>query len=183
MQVADARSSLLGGEPIVLKRIRNMTETKLDRCVIFVLRVLVGWTFLYAGSWQILQHYSAAGFLNHVVTFHSFFSYFTASAVLPYTDFLMKWGHLLIGLSLVSGLMVRLSGPFGILLMITYHFAHMDWPFIENHLNLFVDFHLVFATVIVYLIAHRAGHVWGLDGFAARFPAVRNNQSLKPLFG
>ena len=84
--------------------------------------------------------------------------------MLPYTDFLMKWGHLLIGLSLVSGLMVRVSGPFGILLMITYHFAHMDWPFIENHLSLFVDYHLVYAVVIVFLIAHRAGHICGLDG-------------------
>jgi hypothetical protein len=46
-----------------------MIETKLDRGVIFALRVLVGWTFLYAGTWQILQDYSAAAFLNHVVMF------------------------------------------------------------------------------------------------------------------
>jgi thiosulfate dehydrogenase [quinone] large subunit len=160
-----------------------MTETKFDRGIIFVLRILVGWTFLYAGSWQILQHYSAAGFLNHVVTFHDFFADFAAPAVLPYTDLLMKWGHLLIGLSLVSGFMVRVSGPFGILLMVTYHFAHMDWPFIENHLNLFVDFHLVYATVIVYLIAHRAGHVWDLDGVIERLPAIARSQFLKPMFG
>ena len=75
-----------------------MTETKLDRCIIFVLRVLVGWTFLYAGSWQILQNYSAAGFLTHVVTFHGLFATFAEPNVLPYTNFLMKWGHLLIGL-------------------------------------------------------------------------------------
>lgn len=160
-----------------------MTETKLDRGILFVLRVLVGWTFLYAGSWQILQHYSAGGFLGHVKTFHDFFAFFATPSLLPYTDFLMKWGHLLIGLSLVSGLMVRVSGPFGILLMVTYHFAHMDWPFIENHLSLFVDFHLVYATVIVYLIAHRAGHVWGLDGLLERLPAVQNNGALKPLLG
>jgi thiosulfate dehydrogenase [quinone] large subunit len=117
-----------------------MTETKLDRGIIFLLRILVGWTFLYAGSWQILQNYSAAGFLNHVVTFHDFFAHFAAPAVLPYTDFLMKWGHLLIGLSLVFGFMIRVSGPFGILLMITYYFAHMDWPYIENHLNFLCRF-------------------------------------------
>lgn len=160
-----------------------MTETTLDRYVIFILRVLVGWTFLYAGCWQILQNYSAAGFLNHVVTFHGFFAHFAAPGVLPFTNFLMKWGHLLIGLSLVTGLMVRVSGPFGILLMVTYHFAHMEWPFIENHLNLFVDFHLVYAMVIVYLIAHRAGHVWGLDALAERLPVVAHSHVLKPLFG
>ena len=159
-----------------------MTEATLDRYVIFILRILVGWLFLYAGSWQILENYSAGGFLNHVVTFHSFFALFATPAMLPYTDFLMKWGHLLIGLSLVSGLMVRVSGPFGILLMITYHFAHMDWPFIENHLSLFVDYHLVYAVVIVFLIAHRAGHICGLDGLAVRVPAIAHNQFLKSLF-
>jgi thiosulfate dehydrogenase [quinone] large subunit len=159
-----------------------MIETKLDRGVIFALRVLVGWTFLYAGTWQILQNYSAAGFLNHVVTFHDFFAHFAAPTVLPYTDLLMKLGHLLIGLSLVFGLLVRISGPFGILLMVTYYFAHMDWPFIENHLNLFVDFHLVYAVVIVYLIAHHAGDVWGLDGVVGRLPVVAHNQLLKSWF-
>ena len=159
-----------------------MTKTELDRGVIFALRILIGWTFLYAGTWQILQNYSAAGFLNHVVTFHDFFARFATPDVLPYTDFLMKWGHLLIGLSLVFGLLVRVSGPFGILLMITYYFAHMEWPFIENHFNLFVDYHLVYAVVIVYLMARRAGHVWGLDGVAEQLPVVAHNQLLKSLF-
>jgi thiosulfate dehydrogenase [quinone] large subunit len=161
----------------------NMPETKLDRGIIFVLRVSVGWLFLYAGSWQVLQNYSASGFLNHVVTFHGFFAAFTTPAMLPLTDFLMKWGHLLIGLSLVFGLMLRVSGPFGILLMITYHFAHMDWPFIENHLSLFIDFHLVYATVIVYLMVHHAGRVWGLDGLLEQLPLVTRHPGLRPLFG
>jgi thiosulfate dehydrogenase [quinone] large subunit len=160
-----------------------MTESHIDRGIIVVLRVLIGWTFLYAGAWQILQNENAAGFLNHVVTFHAFFANFAAPAMLPYTDFLVKWGHLLIGLSLVSGLMVRASGPFAILLMVTYHFAHMDWPYIETHLNLFVDYHLIYATVIVYLIVHRAGHVWGLDGLLERIPSVARHPILRPLLG
>ncbi len=159
-----------------------MANTGFDRTIIFLLRILVGWTFLYAGSWQILQNYSAAGFLGHVVTFHDFFANFATPAMLPYTDFLMKWGHLLIGLSLVSGLMVRISGPFGILLMITYYFAHMQWPFIENHLSLFVDYHLVYAVVIAFLIRQRAGHVLGLDGLVATLPAVEANGALRCAF-
>ena len=134
-----------------------MTETTFDRAIIFILRILVGWLFLYAGSWQVLENYSAGGFLGHVATFHNFFAFFAQPSLLPYTDFLMKWGHLLIGLSLVTGLMVRVSGPFGILLMITYHFAHMDWPFIENH-------------------------VWGLDGLVDRMPLIKRHAALRPLF-
>lgn len=156
-----------------------MTESNLDRGIIFILRIMMGWTFLYAGIWQIWENFDTAGFLNHVVTFHDFFAVFAKPAVLPYTDFLVKWGHLLIGLSLVSGLLVRISGPFAVLLMIVYYFAHMDFPYVESHLNFIVDFHLVYAVVIVYLIAHRAGRVWGLDGLveqlrmAERHPVQR----------
>lgn len=160
-----------------------MTESKLDLSLIFILRILMGWTFLYAGVWQIWDNFDTAGFLNHVVTFHSFFALFAQPAILPVTDFLVKWGHLLIGLSLISGLLVRVSGPFGILLMITYYFAHMKFPYIEESVNFLVDYHLVYATVIVYLIAHRAGHVWGLDGVIERMPAIEHHPALKPLLG
>ena len=160
-----------------------MTESKLDRSVIFILRILMGWTFLYAGVSQIWENFDTAGFLNHVVTFHDFFAVFATPAMLPYTDFLVKWGHLLIGLSLISGLLVRVSGPFGVLLMITYYFAHMNFPYIESSVNFLVDYHLVYATVIVWLIAHRAGHVWGLDGLVERMHMVDHYPALKSLVG
>ena len=63
-----------------------MTETKLDRGVIFVLRILMGWTFLYAGAWQIWDNFDTAGFLNHVVTFHAVFAVFATAMLLPITD-------------------------------------------------------------------------------------------------
>jgi thiosulfate dehydrogenase (quinone) large subunit len=160
-----------------------MTESTLDRGVIFVLRILIGWTFLYAGTWQIWENFDTAGFLNHVVTFHDAFAVFATPAMLPFTDFLVKWGHLLIGLSLISGFLVRVSGPFGILLMITYYFAHMQFPFIEDHLNYLVDFHLVYATVLVYLIAHRAGHVFCIDGLVEQLNMAEHYPVLRPLFG
>jgi thiosulfate dehydrogenase (quinone) large subunit len=158
-----------------------MTESNLDRSIIFTLRILIGWTFLYPGVWQIWDNFDTAGFLNHVVTFHDVFAIFARPAVLPVTDFLVKWGHLLIGLSLISGLLVRVSGPFGILLMITYYFAHMKFPYIEENVNFLVDYHLVYAVVIVHLIAHRAGHVWGLDGLVERMHLVDGYPTLRPL--
>jgi thiosulfate dehydrogenase [quinone] large subunit len=153
----------------------------LDRRVIFVLRLLMGWTFLYAGAWQILQNYDTGAFLDHVDTFHGFFALFARPEILPVTDFLVKWGHLLIGLSLISGLLVRVSGPFAVLLMITYYFAHMKFPFISDHLSLLFDYHLVYATVLVYLIAHRAGHVWGLDGLLEEMRVTERHPALRPL--
>jgi thiosulfate dehydrogenase [quinone] large subunit len=99
----------------------------------------------------------------------------------PITTFLVEYGHLLIGLSLLAGLMVRVSASFGVLLMIIYWFAHMDWPFIENKNNFIVDYHLVYAGVLVYLIVKRAGHVFGLDGWAENLALFKQHPRLKPL--
>ena len=78
---------------------------------------------------------------------------------------------------------MRVSGPFGVLLMITYYFAHMKFPYIKSSVNFLVDYHLVYATVIVWLIAHRAGHVWGLDGLVERMHMVDHYPALKSLVG
>ncbi len=63
---------------------------------------------------------------------------------------------------------MRASAVFGILLMMTYYFAHMDFPYIGDQNSFLVDYHLVYAGVLTYLIVKQAGHVWGLDGIAAR---------------
>ena len=159
-----------------------MPQTNLDRGLLFLMRVFVGWMFLYAGASQIIHGESSYGFLTHVKTFHDFFGNFATPTMLPITDILMKWGHLLIGLSLVSGLLIRLSGPFGILIMVTYHFAHMDWPYITDHHSFLLDYHATYAVVIAYLMLHSAGHAWGLDGYFARLPAIEHNPTLRPLF-
>jgi thiosulfate dehydrogenase [quinone] large subunit len=85
----------------------------------------------------------------------------------------------LIGLSLISGLLVRASAPFAIMLMLLYWTAHMDFPYIENVNNFLIDYHIVFAGVLVYLIVKRAGHVWGLDGWIEDLKAVQQTPALR----
>jgi thiosulfate dehydrogenase [quinone] large subunit len=80
---------------------------------------------------------------------------------------------------LVSGLLVRVSAPFAIMLMLLYWTAHMDFPFIENVNNYLVDYHIVYAGVLVYLIVKRAGHVFGLDGLVARLASVQHAPVLR----
>jgi thiosulfate dehydrogenase [quinone] large subunit len=164
-----------------VERINGMSESTFEKSVILYFRLAIGWTFLYAGGSQLLGHFSAAGFLGATKTFHPFFVWFAAPGMLPYTDFLVKWGHLLIGLSLISGLLVRVSAPFGILLLGTYYFAHMDFPYIEGPTNMIIDYHLIYMGVLVYLIAKHAGHVFGLDGWVEKLPVIANHASLKPL--
>jgi len=79
----------------------------------------------------------------------------------------VSWGHLLIGLSLVFGLLVRVTGVSGVPLLLIYWTAHMDFPYIESHVNLIIDYHIVYATLTARLVSVNAGHVWGLDGWLA----------------
>ncbi len=159
-----------------------MTNRRLQNALIVYFRLTMAWTFLYAASHQLFDpKWSAVGFLSRTKTFHDVFSVFTTPTMAPITSFLVEYGHLLIGLSLLVGLMVRVSAAFGALLMVLYWMAHMDWPYIENTNNFIVDFHLVYAGVLVYLIVLRAGHVWGLDGWVEKSTFVARHPKLKPL--
>jgi thiosulfate dehydrogenase [quinone] large subunit len=159
-----------------------MLNSPTEKALILYFRFVMAWTFLYAASHQVfVPGWTVIGFLNHTKTFHDVFAVFTSPTIAPITTFLVEYGHLLIGLSLLTGLMVRVSASFGVLLMIIYWFAHMDWPFIENKNNLIVDYHLVYAGVLVYLIVKRASHVFGLDGWAENLTFFKQNPRFKPL--
>ena len=159
-----------------------MSAARFDEILIFVFRLMMGWVFLDSGIWQILDsNFSAAAFLRETKIFHDFFVWFAAPAMIGYTDVLVKWGNLLVGISLFCGLLTRLGGIVAILLLAAYHLVHVDFPYFltDRHFNFILDYHLVYIAIIVYLIGKRAGHVWGLDRiieqspFFKRYPGVR----------
>lgn len=159
-----------------------MNSSLMEKSLILYFRLAMAWTFLYAASHQVfVPSFTVVGFLNHTKTFHSLFVVFTTPTMAPITTFLVEYGHLLIGLSLLTGLMVRVSASFGVLLMGIYWMAHMDWPFIENTNNLIVDYHLVYGGVLVFLIVKRAGHIFGLDSWAENLEFVKQHPALRPL--
>jgi thiosulfate dehydrogenase (quinone) large subunit len=159
-----------------------MPRSPAERTLVFVFRLLMAWTFLYAASHQVFNpKFSAAAFLRNTKTFHDVYAVLATPALDPILTFLVSYGHLLIGLSLLVGFMVRISASFGILLLLTYWTAHMDWPFIENRNNFIIDYHIVYSVVLIYLIVERAGHVWGLDAWAAKLPMFAQHAALKPL--
>jgi len=159
-----------------------MTRAKIENALILFFRLAMAWTFLYAGLRQaVFSDFSVVPFLQHTKTFHALFAVFATPDWAPITSFMVKWGHLLIGLSLLTGLLVRVSAVSGMLLLGMYWMAHMDFPFIENRNNFIVDYHIVYAVVLGYLVYKRAGYVWGLDWLASKIPLFRDEESLHPL--
>jgi thiosulfate dehydrogenase [quinone] large subunit len=160
-----------------------MPTSASERAIVLYFRLTMAWTFLYASSHQVFDPtFTVVGFLDHTKTFHDLFATFTTPVMAPITTILVEYGHLLIGVSLLFGLMVRVSASFGVLLMLTYWLAHMDWPFIENKNNLVIDYHLVYAGVLVLLIIKQAGHVYGLDALTEKLTFFEQHPKLRAAF-
>jgi len=87
-----------------------MSDSSTEKYLVVFFRLTMAWTFLYAASHQVfVPSFSVVGFLSHTKTFHDVFAVFTTPTMAPITTFLVEYGHLLIGLSLLTGLMVRVS--------------------------------------------------------------------------
>ena len=155
------------------------TEWGAEQFLILFFRLTMGWTFLYAAIHHFGDDKFVVGFLSHTKTFHDIYAPLTGAAIAPVLTFLVEYGHLLIGLSLISGLLVRVSAPFAIMMMLLYWTAHMDFPYIENANNFIVDYHIVYAGVLVYLMVKRAGHVVGLDGLVGEWVAIQHKPMLR----
>ena len=159
--------------------LNHQSDSNVERALILFFRLTMGWTFLWAGIHHFGDDKFVAGFLSHTKTFHDVYAPLTNPTVAPALTFLVEYGHVLIGLSLISGLLVRASAPFAIMMMLLYWTAHMDFPYIENVNSYLVDYHIVYAGVLVYLIVKHAGHVVGLDGLVAELGTVQHSPALR----
>jgi thiosulfate dehydrogenase [quinone] large subunit len=137
---------------------------KSARIITFLLRISMGWIFLYAGLTKLLDStWSAGGFLGSAQSFSGFYHALASPQILPVINQLNQWGLTLIGASLIIGAFVRLSSTFGILIMLLYYFPQLDFPIAGGNSYL-VDQHIIYALVLLFLGAVKAGRYWGWDG-------------------
>lgn len=148
---------------------------------ITVLRMLVGWHFLYEGLYKLVQPggWSAEGYLRTSQWFAA--PLFKAMAETPWllhtVDLLNMWGLTLIGLALMLGVLVRLSSVCGIVMLVFYYVAHP--PFLsgsaEGHF-LWMDRNVVEAAALL-VVALVPGY--GLGNWLASLPRKLYKRELK----
>ncbi|MFB7475100.1 hypothetical protein [Kitasatospora sp. NPDC056184] len=124
------------------------------------------------------------GFLSHVAagplqgTFH-------AMAGQAWADWLFMLGLLGIGLALVGGVALQITAAGGTALLALMWAA--EWP-PARHLadgtasgstNPLVDYHVLYAVLLVALAATSAGRTWGLARRWAALPVVRDHAWLR----
>lgn len=157
--------------------------TKFQKIAILLLRLAMGWLFLYAGVTKIINpEWSAAGYLKTAKTFPGFFQALLDPAILPFINFINEWGLTLLGISLILGVFVRLSSWLGAALMLLYYFPILDFPYPNPH-SYIVDEHIIYALMLVFFAAIRAGRVWGLENWCANLPLCRRFPRLRQWLG
>lgn len=150
---------------------------------VLTLRVTIGWLMLYAGVTKLIDPaWSAAGYLKGAKTFIGFYQWLVSPGILPVINFVNEWGLTLLGISLILGLLIRLTAPLGALLMLLYYFPVLTFPTIAPHSYL-VDEHIIYAAALLVLAAFRAGHVWGLERWCEGLPICKRFPTLRALLG
>ncbi|NEA64082.1 hypothetical protein [Streptomyces sp. SID12488] len=126
----------------------------------------------------------AKGFLSGVAagpmesTFHSW-------AGAGWANWLFMLGLLGVGLALVSGIALRLAAVAGTALMAFMWIA--EWPPAKAlsdgtpsmSSNPLIDYHVLYAAVLIALAVASAGTTWGLGRTWARLPVVRDHTWLR----
>lgn len=144
--------------------------SKYEKWALLALRLSLGWYMFYAGITKVINPaWSAAGYLKGAKTFGGFYQALTNPAVLPFVNFMNEWGLTLLGVSLILGVGVRLSGILGAVLMLLYYFPVLEFPKVPPHAYL-VDDHVIYAAALLLLSALRAGRTIGLDAKLAAHP-------------
>jgi thiosulfate dehydrogenase [quinone] large subunit len=104
-----------------------MNYTKIQLGWLVILRVAIGWHFLYEGLVKLINpNWSSVGFLLDSGGFLGKFFQSLANnpGIVNIIDQLNIWGMILIGLGLVLGLFSRASCIAGIFLLATYYLSH-----------------------------------------------------------
>jgi thiosulfate dehydrogenase (quinone) large subunit len=148
-----------------------------------LLRVLIGWHFLYEGLAKLYDPaWTAKPYLSGAIgPFAPIFKNMaTNDAILRAADILNLWGLILIGLGLFIGLFAKASKIFGIVLLSFYYLSYP--PFaglgINGHVEgtyWIVNKNLIEMAAILILVFFPTSHITGID----RFFLKRKSQAVK----
>lgn len=145
--------------------------TRWQLAALILLRVLIGWHFLYEGIAKLLNPgWSAAGFLlQSKWIFSGLFNWMAGnSTVLGIVNFLNIWGLILIGLGLILGCFTRIASVAGMGLILLYYLCNP--PLIGLYYSipaegsyLIVNKNIVEMAALFVLLMFPTGRIAGFD--------------------
>ncbi len=155
--------------------------TSLQSTVLFILRVVVGWHFLYEGIVKLTSvGWTSAPFLAESKWVLSGLFHWMAGnpAALSIVDFLNIWGLILIGLGLFFGAFTRIASIAGLFLLLLYYIANPPLVGFANGMAtegnyLVIDKNFVEMIALLMLAIFPAA----LFSFDRLFTSIKNKKS------
>jgi len=153
------------------KQKQHIEYTNWQVSSLVILRVLIGWHFLYEGIVKVVNpHWSAMSFLNASQGPLSdvFKSMASNSGTLEVINFCNQWGLVLIGLSLIVGLLSRWASIGGMALLFMYYicnppFIGLDPTAAAEGSYLIVNKNLIELFSLFVLFLFPTGKIIGLE--------------------
>jgi len=138
-----------------------------------LLRLLIGWHFLYEGIVKLWSsNWSAGGYLaDSGGVFKDFFFWMAGNdQILAIVDFLNIWGLILVGLGLMLGIFTRWATFGGIVLLAFYYLSHpplinSEYALPSEGSYLIVNKNLIELAALLVLFVFPTGKQVGFDRF------------------
>ena len=137
----------------------------------FLLRIAMGWMFVWSGFDKLLGDWTSAGFLVNATKGPLegwFVDLGTNKTAVDVIDGLVIWGQILIGITLLLGIVTRFSLFWAGVMMFMFYIAQLP-----PASNPFLDEHIIYIGVFLLLGALGAGRILGLDALIEKLPFVR----------
>ena len=149
--------------------------------VLTILRILIGWHFLYEGVVKVLNpNWTSAGFLvESKWIFGPIFNFMaTTPVILKIVDFMNMWGLVFIGIGLIVGCFSRLASFSGIFLLLLYYVANppligFKYTAPAEGSYLIVNKNLIEMVTLAALTLFPTGHIIGFDRLINSYKGLR----------
>ena len=137
------------------------------KLLITIIRIAIGWHFLYEGCIKFFaEKWSAESYLNNSQSFLAGFYHWLAATPerLAVVDFCNIWGLIAIGLALFLGLFVRWAALGGALLLTAYFFAYPPFgsALLTGDSSVYLVNQLGIEALVLYLLAFLKEQGYGL---------------------
>ena len=149
----------------------SVSYSKPQTVWLVVLRILIGWYFLYEGLAKFFTpNWSAYGYLlDSKGCAAPFFELLAKNpTLLEITNFINVYGLILVGLMLILGIFNHLGYLGAIIFLILYYLSHppmlnSEYALPTEGSYLWVDKNLVMLVAVVVLMLFPTSHIIGLD--------------------
>jgi len=150
-----------------------MKYTNAQLSWLVILRVAIGWHFLYEGLVKLMNpNWSSVGFLlDSRGIMESFFHSLTSDPLtVSILDQLNIWGLILIGLALILGIFARPACIFGIILLMMYYLSHPPFTGLRYSVPsegsyLIINKNLIELIALAVLFVFPSSRYIGIDRF------------------